>query len=213
MCARRWCRRRARPAATASASGSRKSRANSTNISSGNCGSRPPADPTPSKRARVLFALAAGLRHAGLGCGARNRVQQIHRFLQALTTSPDSIAARAAVLSAAQVLAQQLNSMTTDIQALRSDAELGLGDAAARANNAMQQIAAINRQLAQQRRQRRRDGDAARPARHVYRRIVAPDGYQGGQDRPQPDQHLHQFRHPARRRRGLAACPSTRRAR
>ena len=62
--------------------------------------------------------------------------------LQALTTSPDSIAARAAVLSAAQVLAQQLNSMTTDIQALRSDAELGLGDAVARANNAMQQIAA-----------------------------------------------------------------------
>ena len=68
--------------------------------------------------------------------------------LQALTTSPDSAAARAAVLSAARVLAQQLNSMTTDVQALRSDAELGLSDAAARANNAMQQIAAINRQLA-----------------------------------------------------------------
>ncbi len=67
--------------------------------------------------------------------------------LQALTTSPDSAAARAAVLSAAQVLAQQLNSMTTDIQALRSDAEQGLSDAAARANNAMAQIAAINRQL------------------------------------------------------------------
>jgi flagellar hook-associated protein 1 FlgK len=68
--------------------------------------------------------------------------------LQALTTSPDSAAARAAVLSAAKVLAQQLNSMTTDIQALRSDAEFGLSDAATRANYAMQQIAAINRQLA-----------------------------------------------------------------
>ena len=125
--------------------------------------------------------------------------------LQALTTSPDSIAARAAVLSAAKVLAQQLNSMTTDIQALRSDAELGLGDAAARANNAMQQIAAINRQLSQSGTNDAATATHARSARHVYRRIVAPDGYQGGQDRPQPDQHLHQFRHPAGRRRGLPA--------
>jgi flagellar hook-associated protein 1 FlgK len=68
--------------------------------------------------------------------------------LQGLSTSPDSAAARSAVLSAAQVLAQQLNSMTTDIQALRSDAEMGLSDSVARANNAMQQIASINRQLA-----------------------------------------------------------------
>jgi flagellar hook-associated protein 1 len=68
--------------------------------------------------------------------------------LQALTTSPDSAAARSAVLSAAQVLAQQLNGMTTDIQSLRSDAEMGLSDSVARANNAMQQIASINRQLA-----------------------------------------------------------------
>ncbi len=68
--------------------------------------------------------------------------------LQALTTSPDSAATRSAALSAAQVLAQQLNGMTTDIQALRSDAEMGLSDSVARANNAMQQIASINRQLA-----------------------------------------------------------------
>jgi len=67
--------------------------------------------------------------------------------LQALTTSPDSAAARSAVLSTARVLAQQLNGMTTDIQALRSDAEMGLADSVARANNAMTQIAAINRQL------------------------------------------------------------------
>jgi flagellar hook-associated protein 1 FlgK len=68
--------------------------------------------------------------------------------LQGLTTSPDSAAARSAVLSTAQVLAQQLNGMTTDIQALRSDAEMGLSDSVARANNAMHQIASINRQLA-----------------------------------------------------------------
>jgi flagellar hook-associated protein 1 FlgK len=67
--------------------------------------------------------------------------------LQALTTSPDSATARTTVLSMAQVLTQQLNSMSNAIQTLRSDAELGLSDAVARANNAMQQIAAINRQL------------------------------------------------------------------
>lgn len=67
--------------------------------------------------------------------------------LQALSTSPDSATARTTVLSMAQVLTQQLNSMSNAIQNLRSDAELGLSDAVARANNAMQQIAAINRQL------------------------------------------------------------------
>lgn len=67
--------------------------------------------------------------------------------LQALSTSPDSSSARTAVLSAAQVLTQQLNSMSSDIQGLRSDAELGLADAVNRANEAMQRIAEINQQL------------------------------------------------------------------
>ena len=67
--------------------------------------------------------------------------------LQALSTSPESPSARSAVLQSADVLAQQLNSMSSDIQALRSDAELGLADAVARANDAMQRIAQINQQL------------------------------------------------------------------
>jgi len=67
--------------------------------------------------------------------------------LQTLSTSPDSAAARGAVLNAAQALTQQLHSSTTDIQGLRSDAEQGLGDAARRANEAMQRIAQINRQI------------------------------------------------------------------
>ena len=61
--------------------------------------------------------------------------------LQGLSTTPDSSAARSAVLSAAQVLTQQLNGMSDSIQGMR-------GDAVQRANNAMKQIAAINRQLA-----------------------------------------------------------------
>lgn len=66
---------------------------------------------------------------------------------QALSTSPDSNAARYGLLTAGQTLAQHLNGMTADIQGMRSDAELGLADAVNQANAAMGQIAAINRQL------------------------------------------------------------------
>jgi flagellar hook-associated protein 1 FlgK len=68
--------------------------------------------------------------------------------VQSLVTSPDSMAARSRVLGTAQVLAQALNGATTDIQALRGDAEAGLADAVAIANNAMQKIAELNTQLA-----------------------------------------------------------------
>jgi flagellar hook-associated protein 1 FlgK len=67
---------------------------------------------------------------------------------QALVTSPDSTAARSVVLSSAQVLTQTLNGITTDIQALRSDAESGLSDAVVTANNAMTKIIQLNAQLA-----------------------------------------------------------------
>ena len=67
--------------------------------------------------------------------------------VQALSTSPDDYSARANVLSSAQALTQQLNQMSRSVQALRSDAEQGLADAVARANEAMQQIAALNQQL------------------------------------------------------------------
>lgn len=68
--------------------------------------------------------------------------------LQALANSPDDPAARASVVSSAQLLTQQLNSMTVGIQGLRSDAELGLSDAVSQANDAMKHIADINAQLA-----------------------------------------------------------------
>lgn len=68
--------------------------------------------------------------------------------LQALSANPSDFSSRTAVLSAAQILTSQLNGMTDQIQALRSDAERGLADVTATANNALTQIAAINRQLA-----------------------------------------------------------------
>lgn len=68
--------------------------------------------------------------------------------VQSLVTSPDSTAARSLVLSTAQVLAQTLNSATTNIQGLRANAENGLADAVTNANEAMQKIADLNTQLA-----------------------------------------------------------------
>jgi flagellar hook-associated protein 1 FlgK len=67
--------------------------------------------------------------------------------LQALTTSPGDRPTQIAVISAAQGLTQTLNQMTSSIQTLRSQAELGLSDDVTQANDALQQIAALNVQL------------------------------------------------------------------
>ena len=68
---------------------------------------------------------------------------------QSLSASPDSSSARFGMLTAGQSLAQHLNGMTADIQSLRSQAELEIGDTVTQANNAMAQIAYINVQLGQ----------------------------------------------------------------
>jgi len=68
--------------------------------------------------------------------------------LQALSTSPDDSSAQSAVVSNAQLLAQQLNQMTASVQSLRQSAELGISNAVSQANNAMSQIASLNGQIA-----------------------------------------------------------------
>jgi flagellar hook-associated protein 1 FlgK len=67
--------------------------------------------------------------------------------VQGLSTSPDSQSARIDVVNAAQTMAQQLNATTQGIQSLRANAEAGINDSVAAANNAMAQIAFINNQL------------------------------------------------------------------
>jgi flagellar hook-associated protein 1 len=67
--------------------------------------------------------------------------------LQALSTSPSSYAAQSAVVGSAQAVAQNLNSMTTTVQQLRTQAEQGIANDVQAANTAMQQIAQINTQL------------------------------------------------------------------
>lgn len=67
---------------------------------------------------------------------------------QALSSSPSSFSAQTQTISAAQSLAQQLNGATASIQALRSEADQGIANDVQQANNALQQIANINQQLA-----------------------------------------------------------------
>ncbi|HWX84350.1 MAG TPA: flagellar hook-associated protein FlgK [Xanthobacteraceae bacterium] len=67
--------------------------------------------------------------------------------LQALATNPSSYSGQAAVIGAAQALAQNLNAMTAGVQQLRSQAEAGIAADVQSANTALAQIADINRQL------------------------------------------------------------------
>jgi flagellar hook-associated protein 1 FlgK len=67
--------------------------------------------------------------------------------LQGLSASSGASSAQAAVLSAAQSLAQQLNATTTGIQALRSNIEQDIGVSVGQANVAINQIAQYNARL------------------------------------------------------------------
>jgi flagellar hook-associated protein 1 FlgK len=67
--------------------------------------------------------------------------------LQTVSTSPSSFSAQSSAVNAAQLLSQQLNSMSNSIQSLRGAAEQGIGADVATANNDLQQIASINAQV------------------------------------------------------------------
>jgi flagellar hook-associated protein 1 FlgK len=67
--------------------------------------------------------------------------------LQALSTGPSSYSNQTAVISAAQALAQNLNSMTAGIQQLRTQTEAGIANDVQTANGLLQEIAQINAKL------------------------------------------------------------------
>ena len=67
--------------------------------------------------------------------------------LQALSTSSGATSAQAVAVSAAQSLAQQLNTTTGGIQSLRSNVEQDIGVSVGQANTAMAQIAQVNTKL------------------------------------------------------------------
>jgi flagellar hook-associated protein 1 FlgK len=67
--------------------------------------------------------------------------------MQSLATSPDSFAAQSTAVNSAQLVARQLNSMSSSIQTMRGAAEQGIAADVGTANTALQQIAAINNQV------------------------------------------------------------------
>jgi flagellar hook-associated protein 1 FlgK len=67
--------------------------------------------------------------------------------VQATQTSSTGLSAQTTALSAAQALAQQLNTTSQGIQTLRSNVEQDIGTSTAQANTDMSQIAAINSKL------------------------------------------------------------------
>lgn len=67
--------------------------------------------------------------------------------VQALVTSPSDSSARINVLNTAEVLAQQLQNLTADIQSLRSATEQGIAGSVEAANNILQGLAGVNGQL------------------------------------------------------------------
>jgi flagellar hook-associated protein 1 len=67
--------------------------------------------------------------------------------VQALASTPDNATARSELVNNARVLAQTLNGMSTDIQALRSQTELALSSAVDDANEALTNIQRISDQI------------------------------------------------------------------
>jgi flagellar hook-associated protein 1 FlgK len=67
--------------------------------------------------------------------------------VQALATSPNSSTTQSQTISAAQVLAQRLNSASDNIQALRGQADQGIANDVQQANIDLKRIADINQQL------------------------------------------------------------------
>jgi flagellar hook-associated protein 1 FlgK len=100
-----------------------------------------------SARSGMLQRLQGVYGDPSSGTTIESVFNDLTNALQALSTSPDSPSARNVVINAAQALTQQLNSTSQGIQRLRSDAESALNNSVQAANNAMQQIASINRQL------------------------------------------------------------------
>jgi len=70
--------------------------------------------------------------------------------LQELTSTPDAFSSREAVINDAQLLAQQLRSLSQDVQAMRQSTEDSLAVSVDEINEALKQLATINQALGAQ---------------------------------------------------------------
>jgi flagellar hook-associated protein 1 len=99
-------------------------------------------------RANMYSQLQDIYGQPGAGTSLESVYNSFTSALQVLSTSADDPGARTAVVNSAQLLTQQLNQLSGNIQSLRANAELGIADAVNKANEAMTQIASLNGQIA-----------------------------------------------------------------
>ncbi len=136
-----------RPASLASAFASPRSIASSIPTFSASCGSSPPALAYADLRAQFYHRLQSLYGEPGSVSALETIFNDFTRALQGLANNPELASARTAVISAADLLTGRLNAMTGQVQDLRAEAELGIADSIDRANDAMQQIVRLNKQL------------------------------------------------------------------
>jgi flagellar hook-associated protein 1 FlgK len=99
-------------------------------------------------RARMYSQLQEIYGQPGSATSLEGVYNSFTNALQVLSTSPDDPGARTGVINSAQLLAQQLNQLSSSIQSQRANAELAISDAVNKANEAMKQIASLNQQIA-----------------------------------------------------------------
>ena len=97
--------------------------------------------------ASVLNQLQSVYGTPGEAGSLENAFSNFTTTVQALSTSSGSASAQNTALTAAQSLAQQLNTTTQGIQTLRSNAEQDIGISVNQANAALTRIAQLNAQL------------------------------------------------------------------
>jgi flagellar hook-associated protein 1 FlgK len=97
--------------------------------------------------ADILSQLQSVYGTPGGGGTLENALNSFTTALQSLSNNPSNHSAQSVALSAAQGLAQQLNTTTQGIQTLRTNVSQDIGNSATQANGLMSQIAAFNTQL------------------------------------------------------------------
>ncbi|PZQ19055.1 MAG: flagellar hook-associated protein FlgK [Ancylobacter novellus] len=93
-----------------------------------------------STRATYLDQLQSVFGTPGGALSLDTLIANLGSSLSSLATTPDDDATRSGVIQAAQILAQQLNSATEDVQALRQQADLGMKSGVDQANEALKTI-------------------------------------------------------------------------
>ncbi len=74
-------------------------------------------------------------------------INDVRNALQGLATTPESPTTRAGAINAARTLATQLNGLSADVQAMRSDTEEAIGAAVKRVNTLLETIAGADKQI------------------------------------------------------------------